>query len=82
MHYQTDPANMTPQERIAELAAIFAAGFVRLSTHAGHITLASEASDQGSESSAGILSEFSGGVRENEAQCPPRTNDARKGRRA
>ena len=30
----TDPANMTPQQRSTELAALFAAGFVRLSTHA------------------------------------------------
>ena len=85
MHNLTDPANMTPSKRTAELAAIFAAGFVRLSTRAGHVPLAPEAPGEGSElpaSSAKRLSESTGCVRQDEAQCPPRTNDARKGRRA
>jgi len=79
MHSLNDPDNMTPQERLAELAAIFAAGFVRLSTHAGHVPLAAEESGEGSETPARKISESTGGVCQDEAPCPPRTDDAREG---
>ncbi len=82
MHSLTNPSDMTPQERIAELAAIFAAGFIRLQGHAGHVPLSVEVPEQGSESLARKLSESTGGVRQDEAQCPPRTDDARKGQSA
>jgi len=39
MHLIANPADMTPEHRRSELAAILAAGFLRLRTRRGHVPL-------------------------------------------
>lgn len=71
MHVIANPADMTAEQRRSELASILAAGFLRHRARRGHVPPPDRAAEKGSER----LSESAGGVRRNEAQCPPRSND-------
>jgi len=96
MHVIADSAKLTAEQRRSELDSILAAGFLRHRSRRGHMPPLrhaqgkppGRADEEGSTSSARLfarrLSESTGGVRRNEEQCLPRTDNhgARKGQRA
>ena len=71
MHGHADPQNMSPEERLAEVAAILGAGYLRLKQRTRYLPAAGRTPHASAEKSPEFQPESSGGSGPASPSCPP-----------